>query len=278
MRSEDATRHTLATVLLVAADDAVLANARERLAGAGFSEVIWSRQLERTEELLAANEPDLLLLAAGSDGLQTLAALRAGESWRQLPVIMLVPAGDDETKRETLAAGATDILATPVDASELVLRLRNALAYKAYEDRLLKRDPLTGLANRTEFMRRVQSVLARDRTDPPARSLVLLDLDRFKPINDSLGHAGGDALLRLVADRLAQVVARHGGGNRRAGSDVPTPWLARLESDRFMALLPAPTSSSRASPRRCISRSANSTSARASAWRARRRTAATSRN
>src|SRR5690606_32921239 len=136
---------------------------------------------------------------------------------------------------------ATDILAAPVNASELVLRLRNALAYKAYEDRLLKHDPLTGLANRTEFMRRVQSVLARDRTDPPARSLVLLDLDRFKPINDSLGHAGGDAVLRLVADRLAQVVARHAGGNRRAGSDLPTPWLARLESDRFMALLPAPS-------------------------------------
>src|SRR5690606_2627894 len=125
-------------------------------------------------ELLAANEPDLLLLAAGSDGLQTLAALRAGEAWRQLPVIMLVPADDDDAKRAILAAGATDILATPVDASELVLRLRNALAYKAYEDRLLKRDPLTGLANRTEFMRRVQSVLARDRIDPPARSLVLI--------------------------------------------------------------------------------------------------------
>jgi diguanylate cyclase len=152
---------------------------------------------------------------------------------------MLVPADDHDAKRAALATGATDVLATPVDASELVLRLRNALAYKAYEDRLLKRDPLTGLANRTEFMRRVQAVLARDRADPRARSLVLLDLDRFKPINDSLGHAGGDALLRMVADRLALVVARHGGGNRRAGSDVPTPWLARLESDRFMALLPA---------------------------------------
>ena len=138
---------------------------------------------------------------------------------------------------------------TPLDPSELVLRLRNALGFKAYQDRLLKRDPLTGLANRVEFMRRVQAALGAEevadatsggrapRSGTP-RSLLLLNIDRFKQINDSIGHAGGDALLTVIAQRLSAVVAKHGGGNRRADSSVLTPWLARLDSDRFMALLP----------------------------------------
>ena len=251
MRSEDATRHTLASVLLVADDGATLDLTRDGLSAAGYRDVAWSREPARTEELLAANEFDLLLLSTGmpapdgAEGLRILQRLRAGDTWRQLPVIMLVPAHDTAAKGEALAAGATDLLATPPDPSELVLRLRNALAFKAYEDRLLKRDPLTGLANRNEFMRRVQAVLAKDAPDAPSRSLVLIDLDRFKQINDSIGHAGGDDLLRLVAQRLGAVVARHAGGNRRADSDVPTPWLARLERDRFMALFPGSPSDPR---------------------------------
>ena len=231
-------RHTLATVLLVVDDADTLAQTRERLEAAGYRDVLSCGDSSRTEELLAAHEPDLLLLGSGR-GTGILEQLRANEMWRQLPVIVLVPEHDSDAKRVALAAGATDILVTPPDASELVLRLRNALAFKAYEDRLLKRDPLTGLANRTEFMRRVQAVLAREKAGASSCSLVLLDVDRFKQINDSLGHAGGDALLRLIAERLGALIARHAGGNRRADSDVPTPWLARLESDRFMALLPA---------------------------------------
>ena len=237
-RSEDAARHTLATILLLAEDGVALEQAREPLAAAGYRDVIASQEPSRAEALLAAGEPDLLLLSAGESGFRTLRRLRAGEAWRQLPVIMLVAQGDVAAKREAWLAGATDILAMPPDASELALRLGNALAFKSYEDRLLKRDPLTGLANRTEIMRRVQAVLAKDAADVPGCSLVLLDIDRFKQINDSIGHAGGDALLRMVAQRLAAVVAQHAGGNRRADSDVPTPWLARLESNRFMALLP----------------------------------------
>ena len=246
-RSEDAARHTLASILLLTEDGEAFAQARDALAATGYREVVWSRDLPRAEELLAAHEPDLLLLSAGEAGFRILRQLRAGDAWRQLPVILLVAQDDVPAKRAACVAGATDILAMPPEASELALRLGNALGFKAYEDRLLKRDPLTGLANRTEIMRRIQAVLARDAASLPARSLVLLDIDRFKQINDSIGHAGGDALLRTVAQRLAAVVARYAGGNRRADSDVPTPWLARLESNRFMALLPgAPGTSSQA--------------------------------
>ena len=242
MRSEDAARHTLATVLLVASEETLLAATRECLAQAGYRDVASSNDVRRGADLLAAREPDVLLLEAASarpEGFELLERLRADEPWRQLPVILLLPVGDGDARRRAQEPGATEILSTPPDGSELLLRLRNALGFKAYEERLLERDPLTGLANRTGFMRRVQAVLSKEQASPPARCLLLIDIDRFKQINDSVGHAGGDALLKMIADRLGAVVARHGGGNRRADSDVPTPWLARLESNRFMALLPS---------------------------------------
>ena len=242
MRSEDATRLTLATLMLVDDDAHALALLRDGLEQAGYGSLVAAADPARTEELLLAHEPDLLLLKTrmpGPGGLEILARLRNSEAWRQLPVIMMAAEGDSDGKRQALELGATDILSTPADASELVLRLRNALGFKAYQDQLLKRDPLTGLANRVEFMRRVQAVLLRmDLDRAPARSLLLLNLDRFKQINDSVGHAAGDALLVSVSRRLSAVVARHGGSNRRADGRSVTPWLARIDSDRFMALLP----------------------------------------
>src|SRR5690606_5974722 len=102
-------------------------------------------------------------------------------------------------------------------------------------------DPLTGLPNRAEFLRRVQSVLVRAAADGGAddsRSVVVLDIDRFRQINDGLGHAAGDALLVAVAQRLAEVMASSVGADRRAEGSGTTPWLARTDRDRFLALLP----------------------------------------
>ena len=101
MRSEDAMRHTLATVLLVVDDAETLAQTRERLEAAGYRDVVSCSDSSRTEELLAAHEPDLLLLGPGR-GAGILERLRANEMWRQLPVIVLVPEHDSDAKREAL--------------------------------------------------------------------------------------------------------------------------------------------------------------------------------
>jgi diguanylate cyclase (GGDEF)-like protein len=78
-------------------------------------------------------------------------------------------------------------------------------------------DPLTGLANRAVFLAQTNTALARARRPDGRFSLLMLDLDQFKAVNDSLGHAAGDALLQAVAGRLRQImpdadhVARFGG-------------------------------------------------------------------
>ncbi len=264
MRSEDASRLTLATIMIVDENAALAEAARSCLAAAGYGNVLLSSDYPRIEALLASHEPDVLLLGAsgeaGEAGVRALENLRSNDQWRRLPVIMLIDAGDSLRKQQSLEGGATDLLSTPLDPSELALRLRNTLGYKAYEDRLLKRDTLTGLANRGEFMRRVQAALTRteayansgsgsgsggDDNNDTHRSLLLLNLDRFKRVNDSVGHQAGDALLVAVSRRLSEVIARHGGGNRRSDSSAVTPWLARIDSDRFMALLPGGAGSTR---------------------------------
>ena len=89
-------------------------------------------------------------------------------------------------------------------------------------------DNLTGLPNRVLFQQRLADVLARQRPTDPQLAVMLIDLDRFKEINDTLGHATGDLLLQEVADRL-----------RRSVSDSVT--VARLGGDEFALLDPAQT-------------------------------------
>jgi two-component system cell cycle response regulator len=118
--------------------------------------------------------------------------------------------------------GANDHVLRPVDPNELRARVRNQIRRKRYQERLradLDRslemavtDPLTGLRNRRYVRRHLEGVLRNS-----GAAVLLIDVDRFKLVNDTHGHAAGDVVLREVAERVrghlraADVVARYGG-------------------------------------------------------------------
>ncbi|WP_191084083.1 PleD family two-component system response regulator [Roseococcus microcysteis] len=174
---------------------------------------------------LSKGDVDLALLALPVDPgevLRLASRLRAQNATRDLPLILLA---DSHQKNEVLRGfdlGANDHCFRPMDPNELRARARNQVRRKRYQERLradLDRslemavtDQLTGLRNRRYVRRHLDSLL---RTE--AAAVLILDIDKFKAINDTYGHNVGDAALREVAERLREqlravdVVARYGG-------------------------------------------------------------------
>ncbi|MBJ6136047.1 diguanylate cyclase domain-containing protein [Marinobacter litoralis] len=128
----------------------------------------------------------------------------------EVPIVVLTGADSPKIDGEVLELGAADFL--PKDEISLSLlerTIRHAIRHKESElehKKLVKRDPLTGLGNRLLFEEILESSLARCKRSGGKLAVLFLDLDRFKEINDSLGHSTGDLLLLLISDRLKAVV------------------------------------------------------------------------
>jgi two-component system cell cycle response regulator len=168
---------------------------------------------------------DVVLLSLsldGGDALRLASRLRAQAVTRDLPVLLVADPGQKGLVLRGFDLGANDHVIRPVDPNELRARVRNQIRRKRYQERLradLDRslemavtDPLTGLRNRRYVRRHLEGVLRNS-----GAAVLLLDVDRFKSVNDTYGHAAGDVVLREVADRVrvhlraADVVARYGG-------------------------------------------------------------------
>jgi diguanylate cyclase (GGDEF)-like protein/PAS domain S-box-containing protein len=154
---------------------------------------------------------------------ECLNRLLSGDAQRESMVVRLRHASGDWRWVEVVASNQIDEPAI----QGLVLNSRDITERKQLEEQLLSqalRDPLTGLGNRRLFSDRVAHAVARQRRQHDSVAVILLDLDQFKLVNDTFGHAKGDALLVAVADRLRKVT--------RTGDTV-----ARLGGDEFAILL-----------------------------------------
>ncbi len=230
---------THSTVMMIDDDPITLEVIQAFLAEAGYRKTVPLSQPAQALQLIRHEQPDVVLLdllMPGVSGFDILQAMSSDAELRYVPVIMLTAASDAETKLRALELGATDFLAKPVDPSELTLRLRNTLAFKAYRDRLAHYDSLTELPNRRAFIERLRSLLQQETPAPQRMAVLHIDLDRFKEINDTLGYGVGDTLLKAVTERLRAVLRSieklHGSG--AGGRSV----LSRFGGDEFIVLTP----------------------------------------
>ena len=181
--------------------------------------------------------PDLVIMDVMMpvlDGLQACRLLKEDPATRDIPVIFLSALDDTDTKVRGLGLGANDYVSKPFRVEELLARVSVAIRLKLERDRLRQRaeelrrsaeaasemsmtDALTGLLNRYGLHRALQRELAEARRYSRALSCLLIDIDFFKAVNDTYGHAAGDAALqqagRVITEsvRGSDVVCRYGG-------------------------------------------------------------------
>jgi diguanylate cyclase (GGDEF)-like protein len=220
---------TTATLLLVD-DEAMNRDAlSRRLARRGYT-VLTAESGPAALEMIGANRVDAVLLDVmmpGMSGLETLRRLRESRSVSDLPVIMVTAKDRTEDVVEALDLGANDYVTKPIDFPIALARIRTQVTAR-------RADPLTGLPNRAMFMDRVDRLIASSGPTPaPSFAVLFLDIDRFKLVNDSLGHLAGDELLVGVARRLEQSLRATDAVARAVGEHT----LARLGGDEFTVLL-----------------------------------------
>lgn len=185
--------------------------------------------LEGFKKLLASPVDIILcdLEMPRMDGFKFLGMMKSRPDLQDVPVIILTGMNDRELKLKGLEQGASDYITKPFDPEELVARVKVHLKIKHLQDDLKRSnelllelsntDHLTGMYNRRYLMESLDKEVQRTVRKGGNLSLIILDIDHFKQVNDTYGHLQGDIVLQKVAVQLQRelrsydTAARYGG-------------------------------------------------------------------
>ncbi|MFP3036287.1 MAG: PleD family two-component system response regulator [Wolbachia sp.] len=170
-----------------------------------------------------------------TDGLRLCSEFRSKVETRYTPILILSEDYDKNNLVKALNVGANDYLTVPLDESELIARVNLQVKRKRYQDALRMnlfnnaemsiKDPLTNCYNRRYFDVHLKNIV-KDSVEKDRRlSLIILDIDYFKVVNDDFGHSAGDELLKQMQKRISE--------NIRV-----TDLLARFGGEEFVIVMP----------------------------------------
>ncbi len=218
-----------ATILIVDDDEVGACAVAEALTALGHAAIVASNWTEAVRRF--GDHVDLVFMDAvmpDVDGFKLTRVLRE-RSRSYTPILFLTALGDADAKERGMLAGADDFLSKPPDPVELRVRMAAMLRIRRLTQelegerqnyqRLAHVDELTGVSNRRSYDERVATELALARRSGRPLSLLLIDIDHFKQINDSFGHQVGDEVLAFTGALLRDVVRRHDWAFRLGGEE-----------------------------------------------------------
>ena len=205
----------------------------------GMTVEVVSDPEEALQKATQQNEYSVIIVSIellGYDGLRLCSQIKSNESSRGIPIVILVDEDYDAKIERGLEIGVQDYVISPVDPSELIARLSKQILRKKYHDMVNQNyldhislsvlDPLTKLHNRRYLDTYLENFLKQSHDEQKDLTIIMIDLDNFKSINDTYGHASGDEVLRQASERITSSI-RH--------SDL----CVRYGGDEFIIALPS---------------------------------------
>ncbi|MFO0110161.1 MAG: PleD family two-component system response regulator [Alphaproteobacteria bacterium] len=217
--------------VMVIDDDAVQSKrTQEKLKSAGYQVQGFADYKAAVEAAKSGNGLDLILISmslADMDGLRLATQFKAIETVRHVPIIMMVDEEEQSAMLKGLELGVNDYLLSPIDYNEMFARVKTQIRRKKYQEALKSNyqesvsmaaiDGLTKLYNRHYLDTHLKNLVRQARETNRNLSLVIMDMDHFKQVNDTYGHPVGDEVLVTLAGiivgsiRSADLAARYGG-------------------------------------------------------------------
>ncbi len=211
-------------IVLIVDDDPINIKVLNTMLKADYEIIVALNGVQAFERINNDLIPDLILLditMPDMDGYEVCINLKSSMETNDIPVIFITAMSDEEDEKKGLELGAADYITKPFHSAIVMARINNHLKLKHYQDQLKLQsniDQVTGISNRRcfdEFLNREWSHGIRKGFP---LSLIMMDIDYFKPFNDNYGHFAGDICLRKVAqtlessgERSTDFVGRYGG-------------------------------------------------------------------
>ncbi|EGN75885.1 diguanylate cyclase (GGDEF) domain-containing protein [Idiomarina sp. A28L] len=174
-------------------------------------------------------QPDLVLIdlyMPDFSGMELAAVIRQFDNFTSLPIVYISSETDNQRQSKAIATGGADEFITkPVSADILITALRTRVKRARQLNALISKDSLTGLLKHSAIKEAVKSEIARTSRDRQSLCISMLDIDRFKRVNDTYGHAVGDTVIESLANLLTQRVRQ-------------TDHVGRYGGEEFMLVMP----------------------------------------
>ncbi len=224
----DNTVPTDGSILIVDEQERVVERIAKALEGVG--ELSFVPGGEDAADRAREKNYDLIIVSLtmrDTDGLRVCSKLRSFEETRHVPILVMVDDGNTKLLVRALEMGVNDYVVRPVDKNEFLARVKTQLKRKRFADKLWENfhlsmqlattDAVTGLYNRHYLTTHMDTRMEAAQKHGKDLSILMMDIDHFKKVNDTYGHAVGDKVLKEFATRIGRnirgvdLAARYGG-------------------------------------------------------------------